>query len=59
MWKNKHRTLAYLGIGITSSVSAYIGVRNWFPVKELNAECITNKNTSEVRINLSMTRFLI
>ena len=38
MWKTKHRTLTYLGIGFTSTVSAFIGVRHWVQAKELSAE---------------------
>ena len=49
MWHSKYKAVKYLGVAVTSSFGAYVGVRHFLSVRDLKAETRADNAKDEVR----------
>ena len=49
MWHSKYKAVKYLGVAVTSSFGAYVGVRHFLSVRDLKAEIRADNAKDEVR----------
>ena len=49
MWHSKYKAVKYLGVAVTSSFGAYVGVRHFLSVRDLKAEIRADNANDEVR----------
>ena len=49
MWHSKYKAVKYLGVAVTSSFGAYVGVRHFISARDLKAEIRADNAKDEVR----------
>ena len=49
MWHSKYKAVKFLGVAVTSSFGAYVGVRHFISVRDLKAEIRADNAKDEVR----------